>query len=78
MTFGTEQGTSARNAKRPRKRHWWRWILASVIALVVVVVAAIGLFIKLQPAPSRLALPKTAASHRSAPSTGRGTSLPAR
>jgi polyisoprenoid-binding protein YceI len=62
MTFATQQDAPARDPRRPpRKRHWWRWILASVIVLVVVVVAAIGLFIKLQPTLSPLALPTAAA-----------------
>ena len=70
MTFGTEHSAPARNAKRPRKRHWWQWILASMIVLVVVVAAAIGLFIKLQPAPSPLALPTTAARPPAGPVDG--------
>jgi hypothetical protein len=70
MTFVPEQGTAARSAKRPRKRHWWRWILASVIALVVLVAAAIGLFIKLQPTPAPLALPATAARPPAGPLYG--------
>jgi hypothetical protein len=36
--------------------------LASVAALVVLIVAAVGLFIKLQPSPPPLALPHSAAS----------------
>jgi polyisoprenoid-binding protein YceI len=44
--------------RRPaRKHHWWRWILASVVALVLLVVLAVGLFIKLQPSPAPLTLP---------------------
>jgi polyisoprenoid-binding protein YceI len=57
MTSTTEQDAPARNPKRPRKQHWWRWILAGVIILVVVVVIAVGLFIKLQPTPAPLRLP---------------------
>ncbi len=71
MTFGTDHGGPARNAKRPRKRQWWRWVLASMIALVVLVAAAIGLFVKLQPVPAPLALPATAARPPAGPVDGR-------
>ncbi len=36
---------------------WWRWIAASMIALILLLVLAVGLFIKLQPSPAPLALP---------------------
>ena len=45
-----------------RRHHWWRWAIAGVAALVVLVVLAAGLFIKLQPSPAPLALPMGAAS----------------
>ena len=45
-----------------RKRHWGRWVAAGVVGLVVLLVLAIGLFIKLQPTPAPLALPGGAAS----------------
>jgi polyisoprenoid-binding protein YceI len=48
--------------RQPRKRHWWRWVLTAVVALIVLIVAAVALFIKLQPAPAPLALPRSAAS----------------
>jgi polyisoprenoid-binding protein YceI len=44
-----------------RKRHWGRWLAAGVVGLVVLLVLAIGLFIKLQPSPASLALPRGAA-----------------
>ena len=58
MIAGTIAGVAPSPvANRPRKRHWWRWILVGVVSLVVVVVAAIGLFITLQSTPSPLVLP---------------------
>lgn len=44
------------------KRHWWRWILAGVVALVVLAVIAAGAAVKLTPGPAPLALPKDAAA----------------
>ncbi len=44
-----------------RKHHWWRWIAASIVALVLLVVLAGGLFVKLQPSPAPLTLPSGAA-----------------
>ena len=49
-------------ARLPRRRHWWRWILGGVVALVVLAVVAAGAVVKLTPAPARLALPKDAAA----------------
>jgi polyisoprenoid-binding protein YceI len=46
----------------PRRRHWWRWIAASIVALVIVIVAAVAAFVKLQPASAPLTLPRTAAT----------------
>jgi polyisoprenoid-binding protein YceI len=43
-----------------RKHHWWRWIAASLVALVLLVVLAVGLFIKLQPSPAPLTFPANA------------------
>jgi len=54
----------------PRQHHWWRWILAGAIALIVVVVGAVGAFIKLQPTPSPLALPRGAARSPAGPLDG--------
>lgn len=66
MTDGTRPGAPPPNMQgRPtRRRHWGRWALGSVAALVVLVVVAVGAFIKLQPAPAPLVLPK---AHASAP-----------
>jgi len=54
----------------PRRRHWWRWILASVVTLIVLVVVAAAAFIKLQPTPAALALPKGPASAPAGPVNG--------
>ena len=43
----------------PRKRrHLWRWILAGLIAIVVIIVGAVTAFIKLGPTSAPLALPQ--------------------
>jgi polyisoprenoid-binding protein YceI len=57
-------------ARPARKHHWWRWIVASVVALVLLVVLAAGLFIKLQPSPAPLALPRGAARPPAGPVSG--------
>jgi polyisoprenoid-binding protein YceI len=49
--------------KPPRRRHWWRWALASVLTLVVLVIVAVVAVVKLQPAAAApLALPGRAAA----------------
>jgi polyisoprenoid-binding protein YceI len=48
--------------KTSRRRHWWRWILGGLLALVVLAVAATGVVVKLTPGPAPLALPKDAAA----------------
>jgi len=53
-----------------RKHHWWRWISASVVALLLLVVLAAGLFIKLQPSPAPLTLPQGAARPPAGPVSG--------
>ena len=55
--------TLARNVpgRSSRKRHWLRWILAGLGVLVVLVVLAVGAFIKLQPTLSPLVLPTAGA-----------------
>ncbi len=53
-----------------RKRHWWRLILAGAIALVLLAVAAVGLFIKLQPTAPPLALATARASAPAGPLDG--------
>jgi polyisoprenoid-binding protein YceI len=55
--------TGREPAGKPRaRRHWWRWILGGVVALVVLAVAATGLVVTLTPGPAPLALPKDAAA----------------
>jgi polyisoprenoid-binding protein YceI len=73
MIYETERQTPVPNvpSRSPRKRHWRRWILASVVALVALVVVAAGLFIKLQPTPAALVLPTTAASAPVGPLDGK-------
>jgi polyisoprenoid-binding protein YceI len=44
-------------AKPPRRRHWLRWALGSVLTLIVLAVAASGVVVKLTPGPAPLALP---------------------
>jgi polyisoprenoid-binding protein YceI len=72
MTSQAEPGTPARNApvSSPRKRHWWRWVLASAAALVAVAVAAVALFITSQPVPPPLALPTARADTPTGPLGG--------
>ncbi|MGE5291275.1 MAG: YceI family protein [Micromonosporaceae bacterium] len=75
MTDEVGLETPARNVpgRSSRKRHWWRWILAGVAVLVVLVVLAVGLFIKLQPTPSPLVLPTAAAGAPAGPLDGTWT-----
>jgi polyisoprenoid-binding protein YceI len=49
-------------ARPPARRHWWRWILGGLVALVILAVAATGLVVTLTPGPAPLALPKDAAA----------------
>jgi polyisoprenoid-binding protein YceI len=72
MTDPTGLGTPARHApgRSSRKRHWWRWILVGAVALVALAVLAVGLVIKLQPAPPPLALPAGRASAPAGPIDG--------
>jgi len=53
-----------------QKRHWWRWIVVGLVALILLVVLAVGLFIKLQPSPAPLALPRGAARPAAGPVSG--------
>jgi deazaflavin-dependent oxidoreductase (nitroreductase family) len=46
------------------RRRWWRWVLAGVAALVVLVFGAVAAFVKLSPSFAPLALPP---DHISAP-----------
>jgi polyisoprenoid-binding protein YceI len=59
---GEALGGEVLRTEPPRRRHWWRWILGSVAALVVLAVAATGVVVKLTPGPAPLALPKDAAA----------------
>ena len=54
-----------------RKRHWRRWVAAGVAGFVVLLVLAVGLFIKLQPTPAPLVLPAGASSGPAGPLDGR-------
>jgi len=53
-----------------RKRHWGRWVVAGVAGLVVLLVVAVGLFIKLQPTLAPLVLPGGAVSAPAGPLVG--------
>lgn len=48
-------------AKPPRRRHWWRWTLGSLVALLVLAVVAAIVVVKSTPGPAPLALPHVAA-----------------
>jgi len=63
-TTRPDEALSSEEPKAPtrRRRHWWRWILGSVLALVILAVAATGAVIELTPGPAPLALPKGAAA----------------
>jgi polyisoprenoid-binding protein YceI len=67
---GRRQPARNRTRKPPRRRHWWRWILGGAIVLIALVAASIGLFFKLQPAPSPLILPAAAAKAPAGPLDG--------
>ena len=54
----------------PRRRHWVRWILIGVAALVILAVAAVAADVKLNPGPAPLALPGGAVSAPSGPLAG--------
>lgn len=57
---GEISGTEALRATPPRRRHWWQWTLAGVVALVALAVVATGVVVKLTPGPAPFALPKDA------------------
>jgi len=46
----------------PRRRHWLRWTLGGVAALIVLLLAAVAVAVKLQPVPAPLALPPNPAA----------------
>jgi polyisoprenoid-binding protein YceI len=60
----------ARSGHPPRRRHWSRWILAGVAAVVVIVVGCVAAFIKLGPSAAPLALPQGRISAPSGPLAG--------
>jgi polyisoprenoid-binding protein YceI len=57
-------------ARPVRERHWWRWILASALALVLLLVLAVGLFVTLQPSAAPLTLSRGAARPPAGPVSG--------
>jgi polyisoprenoid-binding protein YceI len=57
-----ERKSETPRTESSRRRHWWRWILGGVVALVVLGVAATGLVVTLTPGPAPLVLPKAAAA----------------
>jgi polyisoprenoid-binding protein YceI len=60
----------ARSGHPPPRRHWSRWILAGVAAVVVIVVGAVAAFIKLGPSAAPLGLPQSRISPPSGPLAG--------
>jgi polyisoprenoid-binding protein YceI len=61
--------------RRTRKHHWWRWLAASLAALILLVVLAVGLFVTLQPSPAPLTLPSGAARPAVGPVDGMWSSV---
>lgn len=57
-------------AKPPRRRHWLRWVLVGLLALVVLLVGAAVAVIGLQPSQPPLALPAGAAAAPAGPLDG--------
>jgi polyisoprenoid-binding protein YceI len=78
MTGKTRRGAPplVRPGDPRKKRHWGRWILISVAGLVVLVVAAVALFIKLLPTQPPLALAATPASAPAGPLSGTWQAAP--
>src|ERR1700761_1932819 len=56
--------------KPPRRRHWLRWALGSLLALVILLVGAAVAVIKLQPSQPPLALPGGAVAAPAGPLDG--------
>ncbi|HUB42566.1 MAG TPA: YceI family protein [Streptosporangiaceae bacterium] len=69
-----QSGASTRNQARtdgsPPRRRWWRWILLSVFAIVVIIVGAVAALIKLGPSAAPLTLPRGFVSAPSGPLSG--------
>lgn len=59
-----------------RKRRWWRLILAAAAALVVLAVAGVALFVKLQPTAPPLTLPTARAVAPAGPLDGTWRTAP--
>ena len=57
-------------SKPPRRRHWLRWALGSLLALVILLVVAAVAVIKLQPSPPPLGLPGGAVAAPAGPLDG--------
>ncbi len=60
----------ARSRRAPRKRHWWRWVLAAIAAIAVVLVGAVVLYVKAQASAPALTLPTGPARPPSGPLDG--------
>lgn len=60
MTTTTAQDAPAPAARR--RRHWLRWTLGGIAALIVILLAAVAVAVKLQPTPAPLALPPNPAA----------------
>jgi len=72
MTRNTGLDVRDRNVPgRPaKKRHWWRWILASVVALAALVVLADAIALRLQASAPPLVLPGGPAAAPAGPVDG--------
>jgi polyisoprenoid-binding protein YceI len=53
-----------------RERRWWRWTLAGVLLLAVIVVGGTAIFVKSQPSVVPLTLPSAAARPPAGPADG--------
>ncbi|MGW4065132.1 YceI family protein [Amycolatopsis sp. NPDC004747] len=53
----TTTGSAEPAAPRRRKRHWLRWTLAALVAVIVLVVVTVQLYVANAPAPAPLTLP---------------------
>lgn len=53
-----------------RRRRWWRWTLAGVITLAVIVVGGAAIFVRSQPSAAPLTLPSGAARPPAGPADG--------
>ena len=53
-----------------RRRHWWRWTLAGVVVLAVIVVGGAAIFVSSQPSAAPLTLPSGPARPPAGPADG--------